>query len=251
MRRSDGAIPMDETVLILAERLSAQSSPDEVWNTVCDGLAEMGFAEVSWGHVDPGTDPPSGMAVRSTVPLSVWKAYYKAGLYQGDPTVAYLLEHEGPHVDHFGWYDMSRLPPGMEELGPLFTAAFLPARFAVSERALGRTKVGILALGTDHPPGTWRARVERHRAPLTLAARMCAAYLAGAEPPAMLQPLSAREAECLQLLARGLRNDRIAERLGLHRATVEMHIARARRKLGAQTREQAIAKAVAAGAIHP
>ncbi len=63
--------------------------------------------------------------------------------------------------------------------------------------------------------------------------------------------LSPRERECLCWLARGLRNDRIAERMGLTKATVELHIAHARQKLRARTREHALAKAVALGLVEP
>jgi DNA-binding CsgD family transcriptional regulator len=46
-----------------------------------------------------------------------------------------------------------------------------------------------------------------------------------------------------------LRNDRIAEKLGISRPTVELHLANARRKLNAKTREQALARAVALGLL--
>ncbi len=57
-------------------------------------------------------------------------------------------------------------------------------------------------------------------------------------------PLSKREAEALALLAHGLRNDRIGERLGIAEVTVRKHINAARQKLGALTREQAVAIAL-------
>ena len=50
-------------------------------------------------------------------------------------------------------------------------------------------------------------------------------------------------------LAIGLRYDRIAERLGIASATVELHLRNARRKLGAKMREQALVKAVALGLL--
>jgi DNA-binding CsgD family transcriptional regulator len=46
-----------------------------------------------------------------------------------------------------------------------------------------------------------------------------------------------------------MRHDRIAERLGISRPTVELHLANARRKLNARTREQALARAVAFGLL--
>lgn len=56
--------------------------------------------------------------------------------------------------------------------------------------------------------------------------------------------LTSRERECLLWLSKGLRNDRIGERLGLAVATVEFHITNARRKLKAKTREEALASAI-------
>ena len=56
--------------------------------------------------------------------------------------------------------------------------------------------------------------------------------------------LSRREAQCVELLCHGLSNREIAERLGLAETTITMHIRRARERLGARTREQAVAVAI-------
>lgn len=63
--------------------------------------------------------------------------------------------------------------------------------------------------------------------------------------------LSPRERECLLFLAAGLRTKEISDRLNLSDATVAFHIQNAKRKLGADTREQAVARAVVLGAITP
>lgn len=63
--------------------------------------------------------------------------------------------------------------------------------------------------------------------------------------------LSTRENDCLVWLARGLRNEIIADRLRISSSTVEMHLTNARRKLAAATREQAIAIAIQFGLIKP
>ena len=63
--------------------------------------------------------------------------------------------------------------------------------------------------------------------------------------------LSPREIQCLQRLAKGSRNDRIADTLGISLPTVKLHLQNARRKLRASTREQAIARAVYLGLIEP
>ncbi len=56
--------------------------------------------------------------------------------------------------------------------------------------------------------------------------------------------ITSRERECLLWLSRGLQYDQIADRLGLRKVTVEFHIAKAKRKLDARTREQALVNAV-------
>lgn len=58
------------------------------------------------------------------------------------------------------------------------------------------------------------------------------------------QSLSPRERDCISFLAIGYQTAQIADRLNLSDATVNEYIANARKKLGAQTRAQAVAVAV-------
>lgn len=62
-------------------------------------------------------------------------------------------------------------------------------------------------------------------------------------------PLSARELEVLDLVARGYTNTRIARRLALSPATVRTHVEHILGKLSVRTRTQAVAQAVAQGWI--
>ncbi len=61
--------------------------------------------------------------------------------------------------------------------------------------------------------------------------------------------LSPRELQCLDLLARGLSNGGIAENIGIKTPTVAMHLANARAKLKAESREHAIAIAITKGLV--
>ncbi|MGL4395516.1 MAG: response regulator transcription factor [Hyphomicrobium sp.] len=62
-------------------------------------------------------------------------------------------------------------------------------------------------------------------------------------------PLTKREIECLQLLALGQSNIGIADNLGIKSPTVAMHLANCRSKLGAVSREHAVAIGISRGII--
>jgi len=60
-----------------------------------------------------------------------------------------------------------------------------------------------------------------------------------------------RERQCLELCASGLTDAEIARQLEISVATVRRYIERARVRLGAATRMQAAARAIASGQIKP
>lgn len=67
--------------------------------------------------------------------------------------------------------------------------------------------------------------------------------------PEVVEALTPRENEVLQLLAEGLTNRRIGERLGISEHTVKFHVNAILGKLGAQTRGEAIAQAARLGLL--
>ncbi|HWI60780.1 MAG TPA: response regulator transcription factor [Symbiobacteriaceae bacterium] len=64
------------------------------------------------------------------------------------------------------------------------------------------------------------------------------------------QTISEREREVLQFVAEGLRNKEIADEMGITERTVKAHLASIFNKLGATSRAEAIARAMAAGILH-
>jgi len=66
---------------------------------------------------------------------------------------------------------------------------------------------------------------------------------------ALLDPLTPREVQVLELLAEGLANKAIAERLTISDQTVKFHVASIYGKLGAANRTDAVRRAVRRGLI--
>lgn len=72
---------------------------------------------------------------------------------------------------------------------------------------------------------------------------------APAAPPDLVESLTPREAEVLQLLTQGLPNKAIAQRLGISDHTVKFHVNAILGKLGVQSRGEAIVQAVRLGLV--
>ena len=73
----------------------------------------------------------------------------------------------------------------------------------------------------------------------------------GAAPVGALADLTDREAEVVRLVARGLSNAEIADRMVVSEATVKTHVARVLSKLGLRDRTQVVVMAYETGFVRP
>lgn len=71
------------------------------------------------------------------------------------------------------------------------------------------------------------------------------------QPPKELQSLTERESEVLRLVAAGLSNQELADRLHIGEGTVKTHVARTLAKLGCRDRVQAVVYAYEHGFVRP
>jgi DNA-binding NarL/FixJ family response regulator len=69
--------------------------------------------------------------------------------------------------------------------------------------------------------------------------------------PELLEELTARELEVMALVAAGLSNDEIAQRLVVTPATAKTHVSRVMTKLRAHHRAQLVTLAYESGLVHP
>jgi DNA-binding NarL/FixJ family response regulator len=84
--------------------------------------------------------------------------------------------------------------------------------------------------------------------------RLISEFAARAKEPyaaAQLDALTEREREVMALVAEGLTNEEIAQRLTMSPATAKTHVSRAMVKLGARDRAQLVVFAYEAGLVRP
>ncbi|MGQ9555251.1 MAG: response regulator [Anaerolineae bacterium] len=83
-----------------------------------------------------------------------------------------------------------------------------------------------------------------------VARKLIAHITSGGEATDMVEPVSPREQEVLQLAASGLTNRAIGRRLGISDRTVQGHLANIYAKLQVASRTEAVTKALQLGLIH-
>ncbi|MEM7210949.1 MAG: LuxR C-terminal-related transcriptional regulator [Pseudomonadota bacterium] len=190
----------------------------------------------------------------STMPRSWLDHYNDAEYYRIDPGLQRVRNATGPipmsfHNGHPTYQAEGRACAMFDEMKSFKARGsyFVPFR-----RKAGAPAASVNFL-TDCEGSQFDFWLQAHAVKLHLCATVAHTRIfelmqpcAEDEPPVALAP---REREVLQWLAQGLKTTRIAERMNISDRTVEFHLKNARSRLGASTREQALAKALTLGLI--
>ncbi len=245
---------LEQTADFVAGLRQAQDI-DAIWSSLRRFAASHGLERVVLGatriDAEQGTLVP--VDYRTDLPADQFRDYLESGRYRCDPMFWAAQATERPLAAHLDTCRSLPMSPPMRELFESEIVQAWPFRMAMPVVVTpGGDRWSVVFGGAQTAKEA--SELVRAAAPaLWLAASAAGLRLAGLDRirASSETPLSTRERECLLRLAQGLRIDRIAERLGICAATVELHLANARRKLGARTSVEAVARAVQRGVIDP
>ncbi len=222
----------------------------DLWRASCELFAGFG-ADWTTAGTAPRGDPADAL-LHTNTPPALLRDYAAGGIHRSDPYLQLCAEGAGVVDLDVAEGLRSGDVPGGAALAGLFHDHGI--RHAALFPAYGGARPGGFVLMARDAEAARQLRRPEARAAARLAAALVAARFrpGEAEGPALpvwrARPaLSPREREALQWLASGLQTARIAERMGISISTVEKHVVRARAKLGARTREEALARALRRG----
>lgn len=168
------------------------------------------------------------------------EAYYQRGLHTRNPVVFASARR----ASAFRWSE-----PGFDDLKGW--AGFALARDLGIEDGLTvpchgpENRVGVISFGFERLDLSRQEMLSIALAASVAHERM--ARLSPTVPTAALTRLTPRERDCLAFVAEGLSDADIGEKLGISQTTAHAHVEGAKRKLGAKTRAQAVARLYALG----
>jgi DNA-binding CsgD family transcriptional regulator len=239
---------MEKSFVDLLDALDRAGSPDECWRIGSGWLAASGVEWCMYTYTAERWEPGGQQRIRYSSLPQTWEEHYKAqAFFRVDPAIPHCAQAVSPMLT--GVVPPPRRAMAAWRLWEDSLSGGFGGGIAIPLRLPG-SQLGGFSLLTGMAGPEFLGWHKDHGRWATLAAHAIdQRIITLAAPPVSRPRLSPRERECLTWLAIGLRHDRIAEKLGISRPTVELHLVNARRKLNARTREQALARAVALGLL--
>ncbi|MBZ2188476.1 LuxR family transcriptional regulator [Alcanivorax sp. JB21] len=246
---------MERMLERLNEALPECDTADAVWAVGMRVFAALGFDRVLYLDKQAASQGEGGAPDAVTVLSSfsfAWVTHYQnSGYALDDPFPRYCATTYQPRrtgIDHLAehQYLEERERRIIEESGD----DGFRSGVSCTTRLMGPAGFSAWNLGSTLPRQDVDKLLLRYGDQLRLSAFCVHDRLS--QFPVMAAPsLSGRERQCLERLCAGQRVKQIAWALSLAEVTVELHIANARRKLGARTREEAVARALRWRLIEP
>ena len=229
-----------------SEAFGHDDSPLQRWETANALIGELGGTAVNIGAIQQDEIEP--MWLLSSMCYTWRKKYVAERLFEIDPFIPMLKKKNTPIIlDTRKRHKSQPLNDHLYKAGYKFLYGMPFQGTTASERK-------IVTYCTDLTLSEVKARGYLER--IRFLAAILVTQVLPLDRTAVVPDqyfiksiLTARERECLQMLANGSRNQRIAGMLGIAEVTVRKHIVAARTKLGAMTREQAVAIALHHGFI--
>jgi DNA-binding CsgD family transcriptional regulator len=239
---------VERSLADLLDALEQAATPDEVWNVGSQWMIAFGVEWCHYAYTQEHWVPGGRQLIRYSLLPQAWMEHYEAlGFFRVDPAIPHCLAAVTPMLT--GVDAPTCLDGAARQLWDDAHSAGFGGGIAIPLRLPG-SALGGFTLVTGMAGQEFLAWHKDHGRWATLAAHAIDQRLLTIVEPQFKRPhLTPRERDCLAWLAIGLRHDRIAEKLGITRPTVELHLANARRKLDAKTREQALARAVVLGLL--
>lgn len=235
------------------QRLEATIAQDQVWAASLEAFSIFGDGWLSWGLTD--MEARSLYSFRTAIPDAVIADYMARGLRKHDHI---------PRACREGRRTMTYVPDLAEATALGDESRMLLDRFLHEKRVArilghpfyegGRSACLFFLIQEGTPP--LAQEEERFRLLTTL---FRAHYDADEDPKGALDPklareyglMSAREREVLWRVADGLNPAEAAERMGISAAAARKALVTAQEKLGARTRDEAVAIAFRLGMMQP
>ena len=239
----------------LIRDVATVDTPVDRFAILAAGLAKLGLDTVNYGYFDTVATASGSAGIQFLTTMSDdWMGhYFDCDLAATDSHVVRIRNRK---ITPYIWNESAiRRVEAPGERATALQAAEAGLRSALCVPLASPldpfTPVGGITLGTSMGEAAFDAVMREHGATLTSIAYLfhnaCIRQLWNERNDG--RSLSARERDCLRYIADGKRQDAIAHQMGVARVTVEMHLRSARQKLGAQTLNEAIAKALILGEI--
>ena len=241
---------VENDLLDFVETMNCAASVDEAWRKIVTFMRGLGAS-----HVGTLFDPKVSEFVHLSTSPSCIRELYREEVYPDhDQTLEHCKKNLTPAF--FGkefWHLDPDIPVRRRRFDEELVSIGTRAAVAVPLHAHANNVWGFVAFRTNLRGDEFDRFFDDYGPRIQLGAitALSRIYALARNEQAEYISLTEREVECLQWLARGLRNDRIAHRMSITQATVEFHLANARRKLNARTRGQALVNALQLGLIEP